>query len=60
MARWMEFGYFALAPVVRSDPLEEELLGRRYNNIGKKTINGESKELIRVEKKEATKHLTVQ
>ncbi len=55
MARWMEYGYFAIAPVVRSDPLEEELLGRRYNNVGKKTINGESKEMIRVEKKDAYK-----
>lgn len=53
VARWLEFGYLAIAPVVRSDPLEEETLGRRYFNVGKKMVDGEVKELIRVEKKDA-------
>lgn len=41
---WMEFGYFAIAPGVQQDPLEPELLGRRYQlGIGKK---------LKVEKKD--------
>lgn len=30
LARWMEFGFFAIAPGVRKEPLEAELTSRRY------------------------------
>lgn len=44
LQKWMEFGFFAMAPGVRKDPLESELIGRRY-------VLGAGKKL-RVEKKD--------
>lgn len=51
-AAWMEFLYLAISPMVRGDQLESEALGRRYKNVGKKLVNGEQRELTRVEKKD--------
>lgn len=44
LSRWMEFGYFAIAPGVRREPMEGELTGRRY-------VLGKLRKL-RVEKKD--------
>lgn len=44
MRRFMEFGYIAFSPHLRSDDLRKELLGRKYLNTGRKT---------KVEKKDA-------
>lgn len=44
LAKWLEFGYVAISPSVRSDPLEQELLGRKYKLGGGKKTRVEKKD----------------
>lgn len=44
MRRWMEFSSMALSPTIRRDPMEEELLGRRYKQAEGKRLRVEKKD----------------
>lgn len=44
---WMEFGYFAIHPGIRQDPLEPELLGRRYELGEGKLVRVEDKKIFK-------------
>ncbi len=44
LARWMEFGFVAIAPGIRHDPLEAELTSRRYVLGAGKKLRVETKD----------------